>query len=130
MEFSNRMPKVRKFGTPKNNNKYAKSLDQNRNITYKGYDHLSHPELRELQRYGTLSTNKRAIVDAICNKNAVIIKQDKDAVTAVVRHSSRYYIAVMDTKINVIKTFLPDNIENFLDYVQLLMDKEKSAVAA
>ena len=135
MIISNRIPKEKRFGTPKNNsrNKNYKQHTDNKKLSYKGFENLSHPKLREMQRYGTASVNRREIVDLICNDKALIIKQDATSVTALVRYSSRYYVAVMDTELLVIKTFLPDTICNFLDYVQQFIDKEnanKMALAA
>ena len=135
MEISNRMPKAKRFGTPKRNsrNKNFKQVNNNKEQSYRGLEKLSHSKLREIQRYGTASVNRREIVDLICNDKALIIKQDATSVTALVRYSSRYYVAVMDTELLVIKTFLPDTICNFLDYVQQFIDKEnanKMALAA
>ena len=135
MIISNRMSKEKRFGTPKKNskNKNYKQVKGNKKQTYKGLEKLSHSKLREMQRYGTANVNRKEIVDLICNDKALIIKQDANAVTALVRYSSRYYVAVMDTELLVIKTFLPDTISNFLDYVQQFIDKEnasKTAMAA
>lgn len=134
MEISNRMPKAKRFGTPKKNSrlKYKETFN-NKELSYRGLENLSHSKLRELQRYGTANVNRKEIVDAICDDNAVIIKQDEQTVTALVRYSNRYYVAVMDIELKVIKTFLPDTICNFLDYVQQLIDKEntkKGSIAA
>lgn len=128
MIISNRMPKEKRFGTPKNNsrNKNYKQHTDNKKLSYKGFENLSHPKLREMQRYGTATVNSREIVDSICNDNALIIKQNSHSIIALVRYSSRYYIAVMDPELRVIKTFLPDTISNFLDYVQQFIDKENS----
>ena len=129
MIISNRMPKEKRFGTPKRNskNKNHKQVSiNNKNQAYRDLENLSHSKLREMQRYGTASVNSREIVDLICNDKAIIIKQDANAVTALVRYSSRYYVAVMDTELLVIKTFLPDTISNFLDYVQQFIDKENA----
>lgn len=135
MIISNRMPKEKKFGKPKNKrNKFSNKLPAlNKEFVLRGAENLSHPQLRELQRYGTLNVNRQEIVDLICNDKALIIKQDATSVTALVRYSSRYYVAVMDTELLVIKTFLPDTIRNFSDYVQQFIDKEntnKMALAA
>ena len=129
MEFSSRLPKVRHFGKPRNDskNKTSRMYVNNQELSYREDEHLTHPELREMQRYGTLNVNRREIVESICNDEAVIIKQDATSVTALVRYSSRYYVAVMDTDIKVIKTFLPDTIANFLDYVQQFIDKENAS---
>lgn len=128
MIISNRMPRVKRFGLPKNNckNKSYKRFLENEELSYRGLENLSHSKFREIQRYGTSNVNIKIIVESICNDNAVIIKQDDQTVTALVRYSSRYYIAVMDTKLKVIKTFLPDTICNFLDYVQQYIDKENA----
>lgn len=128
MEFSSRMSKEKRFGTPRKNskNKKYKNFNNNKKQAYRDLENLSHSKLREMQRYGTASVNRREIVDLICNDKAIIIKQDANAVTALVRYSSRYYVAVMDTELLVIKTFLPDTIANFLDYVQQFIDKEKA----
>ena len=135
MIISNRMSKEKRFGTPRKNskNKKYKNFNNNKNQAYRDLENLSHSKLREMQRYGTASVNRREIVDLICNDKALIIKQDATSVTALVRYSSRYYVAVMDTELLVIKTFLPDTICNFLDYVQQFIDKEnanKMALAA
>ena len=135
MIISNRMSKEKRFGTPRKNskNKKYKNFNNNKNQAYRDLENLSHSKLREMQRYGTANVNRREIVDLICNDKAIIIKQDANAVTALVRYSSRYYVAVMDTELLVIKTFLPDTISNFLDYVQQFIDKEnanKVALAA
>ena len=135
MIISNRMSKEKRFGTPRKNskNKKYKNFNNNKNQAYRDLENLSHSKLREMQRYGTANVNRREIVDLICNDKAIIIKQDANAVTALVRYSSRYYVAVMDTELLVIKTFLPDTIANFLDYVQQFVDKEnanKVALAA
>jgi len=129
MEISNRIPKEKHFGTPKNNCKHKryKQVLNNREYSYNGLENLSHPEIREMQRYGTLNVNKKEIVDSICHDKAIIIKQSENSITALVRYSSRYYIAVMDTKSKIIKTFLPDTIRNFLDYVQQFLDKENAS---
>ena len=128
MIISNRMSKEKRFGTPRKNskNKKYKNFNNNKNQAYRDLENLSHSKLREMQRYGTANVNRREIVDLICNDKALIIKQDSNAVTALVRYSSRYYVAVMDTELLVIKTFLPDTIVNFLDYVQQFIDKEKA----
>ena len=128
MIISNRMSKEKRFGTPKRNskNKNHKQVSINKKQSYRNLEKLSHPKLREMQRYGTANVNRREIVDLICNDKAIIIKQDANAVTALVRYSSRYYVAVMDTELLVIKTFLPDTISNFLDYVQQFIDKENA----
>ena len=128
MIISNRMSKEKRFGTPRKNskNKKYKNFNNNKNQAYRDLENLSHSKLREMQRYGTANVNRREIVDLICNDKAIIIKQDANAVTALVRYSSRYYVAVMDTKLLVIKTFLPDTIANFLDYVQQFIDKENA----
>jgi len=128
MIISNRMSKEKRFGTPKRNskNKNHRQVTSNKEQSYRGLEKLSHSKLREMQRYGTSSVNRKEIVDLICNDKAIIIKQDANAVTALVRYSSRYYIAVMDTELLVIKTFLPDTIANFLDYVQQFIDKENA----
>lgn len=135
MIISNRMPKEKRFGTPKRNskNKNHKQVTGNKKQAYRDLEKLSHSKLREMQRYGTANVNRKEIVDLICNDKALIIKQDSNAVTALVRYSSRYYIVVMDPELRVIKTFLPDTICNFLDYVQQFIDKEnanKMALAA
>lgn len=135
MEMNNRISKTNRFGTPKKNskNKKHKQFNSNKEQAYRGLEKLSHSKLREMQRYGTTNVNRKEIVDLICNDKALIIKQDANAVTALVRYSSRYYVAVMDTELLVIKTFLPDTISNFLDYVQQFIDKEnanKMALAA
>ena len=128
MIISNRMSKEKRFGTPRKNskNKKYKNFNNNKNQAYRDLENLSHSKLREMQRYGTANVNRREIVDLICNDKAIIIKQDANAVTALVRYSSRYYVAVMDTELLVIKTFLPDTIANFLDYVQQFIDKENA----
>ena len=128
MIISNRMSKEKRFGTPRKNskNKKYKNFNNNKNQAYRDLENLSHSKLREMQRYGTANVNRREIVDLICNDKAIIIKQDANAVTALVRYSSRYYVAVMDTELLVIKTFLPDTISNFLDYVQQFIDKENA----
>ena len=127
MIISNRMSKEKRFGTPKkNSNKHYKQVTGNKKQAYRDLENLSHSKLREMQRYGTANVNRREIVDLICNDKAIIIKQDANAVTALVRYSSRYYVAVMDTELLVIKTFLPDTIANFLDYVQQFIDKENA----
>ena len=131
MEFSNRVPKEKRFGKPNKNarNKFIKKDFLNTNNTvYKRFDNLTHPELREFQRYGTLSANRKEITDAICKNNAITIKQDDDTITALVRNSNRYYIAVMDIDKKVIKTFLPENSCDFLHYVQKFIDKENSQI--
>lgn len=128
MEISNKMSKEKRFGTPKKNskNKKYKQFNGNKEQSYRGLEKLSHSKLREMQRYGTANVNRKEIVDLICNDKALIIKQDANAVTALVRYSSRYYVAVMDTELLVIKTFLPDTISNFLDYVQQFIDRENA----
>lgn len=132
MIFSNRMPKEKRFGKPKNNNRnrFSRKMPSlNNKPVLRGAENLSHPQLRELQRYGTLSVDKKAIINDICNDKAIIIKKDDEAVTALVRHINRYYVAVMDTKIKVIKTFLPDNIYNFSEYVKQFVEKENLKAA-
>jgi hypothetical protein len=128
MEVNNRILKTRCFGTPKKNSKIKKHKQYNGNKkqSYRGLEKISHSKLREIQRYGTANVNRKEIVNLICNGNALIIKQDAYAVTALVRYSSRYYVAVMDTRYLAIKTFLPDTISNFLDYVQQFIDKENA----
>ena len=132
MIISNRMSKEKRFGTPRKNNicctvsLHFSDFNDNKNQAYRDLENLSHSKLREMQRYGTANVNRREIVDLICNDKAIIIKQDANAVTALVRYSSRYYVAVMDTELLVIKTFLPDTIANFLDYVQQFIDKENA----
>lgn len=126
MEFSSRAPKVKRNKPPR-----ISKHQMVKNTPVKDFEglckymqNLSHAKLREMQRYATSSVNQQEIVDAICSNKAVVIKQDKNAITAVVRHINRYYVAVMDKEVKVIKTFLPDSINNFLEYVQMLIDKE------
>lgn len=133
MQFSNRMPKAKriKFTSKRldkrTDRKLLKNLQcKNSEQAIKGLEKLSHPELREIQRYGTLCVNKREIVEAIYNDKAIIIKSQDNIITALVRYANRYYIVVMDVILKVIKTFLPDDISNFLDYVQMYIDKENS----
>lgn len=125
MEFSSRAPKVKRNKPSKNRKYHTKNTYFEECKTECSYmQNIPHAKLREMQRYGTCSVNQQEIINAICSNNAVIIKQDDNAVTAVVRHNNRYYVTVMDKQIRVIKTFLPDNINNFLDYVQKLIDIE------
>ncbi len=133
MQLSNRMPKVKrtKFTNKRLNKKIDRKLlkylqSKNNERAIKGIEKLSHTELREVQRYGTLCVNKKEIVEAIYNDKAIIIKSQDNIITALVRYTNRYYIVVMDVVLKVIKTFLPDNISNFLDYVQMYIDKENS----
>ncbi len=135
MEFSSRVPKVKRNKPPRigKHQMVKNALAKDFECHCKYMQNLPHAKLREMQRYGTSSVNQQEIVDAICSNKAVVIRQDDNAITAVVRHINRYYVAVMDKEVQVIKTFLPDSINNFLDYVQMLIDKEnlnKCAVAA
>lgn len=132
MIFSNRLPKVKKFGTSKRNSYKTKcknhefSIMNNEEPIMYGAEKYSHPKLREMQRYGTRSINNGKVLNDIFNDKAIVIEQNDNIIKALVRHSSRYYVAVVDTEIMKIKTFLPDNIPNLLGYVQQLMDKENS----
>lgn len=121
-----------KFSSGKRNNYKSKNNDYYNYVPkkmgkqiIKGCEHLKHQELREIQRYGTAIINEKEITTAICNNKAVTIREDEETITAVVRHSSRYYIAVMNKKYKFIKTYLPDTFDKFLDYVQQLIEKEK-----
>ena len=107
MEFSSRAPKVKRNKPPRISKHQILKNTDTRNLEFKNtyMQKLSHAKLRELQRYGTSSVNQQEIVNAICNDNAVIIKQDENAITAVVRYINRYYVAVMDKEVQVIKTF-------------------------
>ena len=130
MIFSNRLPKVKKFGTSRKNSYKTKcknhefSIVKDKEPVLRGAEYYSHPKLREMQRYGTRSINNKKIINDIYNDKAVIIEQKDNIIKALVRNSSRYYVAVLDTEIMKIKTYLPDNFPNLLEYVQQLMDKE------
>lgn len=132
MQISNRMPKAQKTKVSKRSNKktdnkfFNKLHKNNSELNIKNMKQLSHTELREVQRYGTLSVNKREIINDIYNDKAVIIDVKDNIIKALVRYSSRYYIVIFDVVLNVIKTFLPDDNPNFLDYVQMYVDKENS----
>ena len=132
MIFSNRLPKVKRFGTSRRNSYKTKcknhefSVINNEELVIRGAENYSHRIIREMQRYGTRSINNRKIINDIYNDKAVIIEQKDNIIKALVRNSSRYYVAVLDTEIMKIKTFLPDNFPNLLEYVQQLMDKENS----
>ena len=131
MIFSSRMPKEKRFEKPKNKrNKFTNKLPfYNKKLILRDTENLTHTELRELQRYGTQSVNKKEVVKDILNDRAIIINRDSSSVIALVRHTNRYYVAVMDIKINVIKTFLPDSICNFMEYVKQFVEKENLKIA-
>ena len=128
--FNNIIPNIKKSKYSKQNPYRAKNIKLKLRNTYhrepvlRGAEYYSHPKLREMQRYGTRSVKASKIINDIYNDKAVIIEQNGYIIKALVRHSSRYYIAVFDSQIKKIKTFLPDNIPNLLEYVQKLMDKE------
>lgn len=133
-QTSNRAEKKHKFGTPKMNNYKTKNKDfqmfMHKNIgelNMRGFENLKHQELRELQRYGTANIDEKEMVKLICNGNAIPIKEDEETMTLVVKYLNRYYVPVVNKKYKFIKTYLPDTIENFLDYVQQLIDIEKPA---
>lgn len=133
-QSSNRVEKEYKFGTPRMNNYKTKNKDfqifMHKNmdeLNIRGFENLKHQELREVQRYGTASIDEKEMVKLICNGKAIPVKEDEETVTLVVKYSNRYYVPVMNKKHKFIKTYLPDTIENFLDYVQQLIDIEKPA---
>ena len=133
MIFSNRMPKERKFGIPKNSkkeyrNNCKKANRRNKSLCLRGSENFSHAKLREVQRYGTLNVKEKEIIRDIKNDNAVIIEQQKSIIKAIVRYSTRYYYVVYDYEINKIKTFLPDDSIDFIDCVQRLIDKVNEIV--
>lgn len=131
MIFSNRQPKEKHFEIDKKeiqkiikkNNK--KTYRLNNNVFFRGQDHLSHPKMREMQRYGTSFVNTKKIARAICEGKAAIIEKTNSTIIAMVHYSNRFYVAVMDACMKVIKTFLPfDSVKNPLKYVQDVLDKE------
>ena len=128
--FNNIIPNIKKSKYSKQNPYRAKNIKLKLRNTYhrepvlRGAENYSHPKLREMQRYGTRSVNSNKIISDIFNDRAIIIEQKDNIIKALVRHSSRYYITVLDTEIQKIKTFLPDNLPNLLEYVQQLIDKE------
>ena len=71
MQISNRMPKAQKTKVSKRSNKktdnkfFNKLHKNNSELNIKNMKQLSHTELREVQRYGTLSVNKREIINDI-----------------------------------------------------------------
>jgi hypothetical protein len=131
IQMNNRAEKNYRFGTPKRNNHKTKTGDfdynmqkNNGELIMRGCENLNHPQLREMQRYGTCNTDEKEILKSIKNDNAVVIRQDEDTQTVLVRFINRYYVLVADIKSRFIKTFLPDTNFDLLYYVQQLIDKE------
>ena len=130
--FNNIIPNVKKAKFSRQNNFRTKSKNLKLRMKYhgelvmRGAENYSHPQLREMQRYGTRSANRGEIKKSIQEGKYVTIEQKSDGMVILVRHSSRYYVVFYDTNVRIIKTFLPDNNPNFLDLVQELMDIENS----
>lgn len=130
-QISSRVEKEYRFGTPRMNNHKTKNKDfeismhkDGSELNMRGFEKLKHQELRELQRYGTASIDEKEMIKLICNGKAVQVKEDEETMTLVVKYSNRYYVPVISKNFKFIKTYLPDTIENFLDYVQQLIDIE------
>lgn len=130
MQFSNREEKKKQFGVSKRNNRITKSKDfympvkNQRELTVRGFEDFKHSELREFQRYATCSAAEKEILKLIRSDKDVVIRQDEETQTVLVRFLNRYYVVVADIKCRFIKTFLPDTGFELLEYVQKLIDKE------
>jgi len=126
MIFSPSLEPFRKPLSSKRNKYQKESNSKSINKVLRGAENLSHQTLREAQRYGTLCVNYKEVIKSVRSGNAVIISQNDRDIKAVIRFSSHYYIAVLDTNMKVVKTLLPPDYCDLLHYVQLYIDKQSA----
>ena len=92
-------------------------------LIYRGAEGLKHFECRELERYNTSCLDYRKVAENVRNGYFVPIDSDERGIKVLIRYSCRYYVAVLDKKLQFIKTVLPPNCCDYLPFVQQYVDK-------
>lgn len=102
--------------------KFRKKAKSN-NLAYRGTDGFKHYECRELERYNTSCLDYRKVTENVRNGYFLPIDSNERGIKVLIRYSCRYYVAVLDKKLQFIKTVLPPDCCDYLPCVQQYVDK-------